>query len=284
MLKLSRWVVLGSIAALVACGSQGAVEDTSLQGAEETGDIAADLSTGVPIGTTLHTTANLNLRSGPSTNDKILHVIPDGASVVTVNRTTPVNGFYNVKHSGVEGWSYGAYLTTSGGGGGGGGGGGNSTERDKALTRASEGVGFSYWWGHGRWLSSGPSSSTHGSCSGSCPSCTHYGSYGADCSGFAAKVWVVPSSNNDLSVDEHPYSTYNFRFEDHGWKKISRGSLTGADAMVYHSGGEGHIYIYDKGDPWGAHWAYEAKGCSYGIQHDLRYATSAYQAIRRDGY
>ena len=31
-------------------------------------------------------------------------------------------------------------------------------------------------------------------------------------------------------------------------------------------------------------WAYEAKGCSYGIVHDLRTTSSAYRAIRRTGY
>jgi hypothetical protein len=30
--------------------------------------------------------------------------------------------------------------------------------------------------------------------------------------------------------------------------------------------------------------AYEAKGCSYGIQHDSRMVTSDYKPIRRDGY
>lgn len=274
-----RVLVVGSMVALFACSTQGPVEDTDLQGAEETGDVSSELSGGVPIGTQLKTTAALNLRTGAGTGYKILHVIPDGATVVTVNRTSPVNGWYNIKHSGTEGWSYGAYLVKAGGGGG-----GSSTARDQAIGRAQDGVGFSYWWGHGRWLSTGPTSNTKGSCLGSCPNCTHHGSYGADCSGYAAKVWVVPTSNSPISDDSHPYSTYNFRFESHGWHQISKGNLTKADALVYHSGGAGHIYIYDHGDPWGSHWAYEAKGCSYGIVHDLRTASSSYVAIRRDGY
>jgi hypothetical protein len=279
-----RVAVLGFVVGLAAaCSSQGPVDGSDLVGATETGAISDELSGGVPIGTTLVTTANLNLRTGASTSYKILHVIPKGASVVTVNRTTPVNGWYNIKHAGVIGWSYGAYLAKPQSGGGGGGG-GSSTARDDAIARASDGVGFSYWWGHGRWLSSGPSSSTKGSCSGSCPSCSHSGGYGADCSGFAAKVWQVPSSNSTLSVDSHPYSTYNFRFESHGWHTISRSNLTKGDALVYHSNGAGHIYIYDHGDPWGSHWAYEAKGCSYGIVHDVRTASSSYIAIRHDGW
>lgn len=274
-----RAVAMGSLVALFACSTQGPVDGTDLEGASETGEISSDLSGGVPIGTTLTTTSALNLRSGAGTNYKILHVIPQGASVLTVNRTTPVNGFYNVKHAGVEGWSYGAYLKSSGGGGGGG-----SAEVDKAIARAQDGVGFSYWWGHGRWLGAGPTSSTAGACSGSCPSCSHSGSYGADCSGYAAKVWVVPNSNDQLSVDSHPYSTYNFYNETPYWHVISRGSLARGDALVYNSGGAGHIYIYEKGDPWGSHWAYEAKGCSYGIVHDLRTASSSYKAIRRNGW
>src|SRR5258706_5612442 len=122
-----RTVAIGSLVALFACSAGGPDDGTTLEGASETGDVSAELSGGVPIGTTLHTTAALNLRTGASTNYKILHVIPQGAAVVTVNRTTPVNGFYNIKHAGQEGWSYGAYLT----GGGGGGGGGGSTQVDQ---------------------------------------------------------------------------------------------------------------------------------------------------------
>jgi hypothetical protein len=280
-----RSLAVGSLVALfvsvlAACSTQGPVDGTDLEGASESGDLSQELSGGVPIGTTLVTTSALNLRAGASTSDKILHVIPQGASVVTVNRTTPVNGFYNVKHSGVEGWAYGAYLKTNGGGGGGGG----SAAADQAIARAQDGVGFSYWWGHGRIMSTGPTSQTKGSCSGSCPSCSHSGSYGADCSGYAAKVWVVPGNNSQLDVDSHPYSTVNFYNDTTFWKVIAKGNLKKGDALVYNSNGEGHIYIYDSGDPWGSHWAYEAKGCSYGIVHDLRTASSAYKAIRRDGY
>ena len=38
----------------------------------------------------------------------------------------------------------------------------------------------------GRWRADG---TDHGSCSGSCPSCSHSGKYGADCSGLIAKAW-----------------------------------------------------------------------------------------------
>lgn len=270
-------VVVGLLA---ACTAGEPIGGGNLQGADETGQMSDQLAGGVPVGTTLVTTANLNLRSGSSTSDSILHVIPQGASVVTVNQTDPVDGFYNVEHAGVEGWAYGAYLATQ------------TTNPNTptsgdvqdAITRATEGLGFSYWWGHGRWLDTGVTQSNAGTCSGSCPSCSHGGSYGADCSGYVAKIWQVPSDNTDLAADSHPYSTYNFRYETHGWHQISRSDLQTGDALVYHSGSSGHIYIFDHGDPWGSHWAYEAKGCSYGIVHDVRTASSSYIAIRHDGW
>ena len=59
------------------------------------------------------------------------------------------------------------------------------------VSWAQYGMGYSYWWGNGRWRTD---KASPGSCSGSCPKCKHSGSYGADCSGFVAKVWRVPSS------------------------------------------------------------------------------------------
>jgi muramidase (phage lysozyme) len=70
----------------------------------------------VSAGQTLVTNANLNLRTSPSTSASILHVIPNGASVTVVSGT-PKNGWYNIKHGGVVGWSSGVYLEKPGGGG-----------------------------------------------------------------------------------------------------------------------------------------------------------------------
>ncbi len=173
----------------------------------------------------------------------------------------------------------------SGGSGGTGGSGGSGTSvTQDAINRAKAGVGFSYWWAHGRFLPTGPTLSIAGSCSGNCPSCTHSGSYGGDCSGFAGKVWQVPSSNTDMSIDSHPYSTLDFSQDTSQWSTVDRGSMKQADAMVYRSGGAGHIFIYDHGDGWGSMYAYECKGCSYGCTADMRTASSSYHAIRRTGY
>ncbi|HET7034298.1 MAG TPA: SH3 domain-containing protein [Thermomicrobiaceae bacterium] len=55
------------------------------------------------------TTANLNLRAGPSYDDKVLTVMPSG-SAVTVNGD-PRDGFYPVSYHGTSGWALGTYLS-----------------------------------------------------------------------------------------------------------------------------------------------------------------------------
>lgn len=257
-------------------------EGTELTSADESATIEGELSAGVAIGSTLKTTTGLNLRSGPGTSYAVRLVIPGGATVTTVNTASPSNGFYNIKYNGVTGWSSGAYLTlvsspSTGGTG-------TSTARDAAIVRAQQGVGFSYWWGHGRWLASGATSSTKGSCTGNCPSCSHGGSYGADCSGYVAKIWQVPSSNTNLATDSHPYSTATFVGSSSQWSTIARASAVKGDALVYNSNGAGHIVLYESGDAWGNFWTYEARGCSYGIVHNLRSVTSSYKTIRRAGW
>lgn len=148
-----------------------------------------------------------------------------------------------------------------------------------AINLAKSGVGFSYWWGGGCWKAGG----TKGSCSGSCPSCSHSGSWGADCSGYVAKAWQVPKTS-DISTCSHPYSTDNFYNEEREWKTIPRSQAKRGDALVYRKNGAGHIFLVDSGDPWGTMKAYEAKGCSYGIVYNSRTASSDYKAIRRNGF
>jgi hypothetical protein len=137
-------------------------------------------------------------------------------------------------------------------------------------------VGFSYRWGGGCWS---PGSSAIGACYGSCPNCTHSGEWGADCSGYVSKIWQTPNAQPVTECD-HPYSTYNFFFESTHWNTIPRSSARKGDAYVRN----GHIFLYDRGDPWGALFAYEAKGCHYGIVHDNRTADSSYKVIRRNGF
>ncbi|MFH1812036.1 MAG: hypothetical protein ABIJ09_25075 [Pseudomonadota bacterium] len=152
--------------------------------------------------------------------------------------------------------------------------------RDAIINLAKSGVSYSYWWGHGRWRSDG---AQHGSCSGSCPGCSHSGSYGADCSGFVAKTWQVPGPS-PVTTDAHPYSTREFRYNTTHWTRVSRDSAKRADAFVYRNDANtgGHIVLYESGDAWGQIWSYEARGCSYGIVRNLRSLSSAYIGIRRN--
>lgn len=57
------------------------------------------------------TTADLNLRSGPSLTDAVLRVIPFGAQV-SYGLNQEVNGYVPVIYDGSEGWSSSAYLDT----------------------------------------------------------------------------------------------------------------------------------------------------------------------------
>ncbi len=244
---------------------------------------AAGVTGSVPVGSVLETVTNLNFRTGPSTSYKVLDVLVGGTQVKTVEANAQ-NKYYKIEHKGMVGWSHGGYMRVVGGGSEPNPSPPPSSAVDEAMARAKAGVGFSYWWGHARWLPSGPSYSTKGSCYGSCPSCSHSGSYGADCSGYLAKIWQVPAGNDDITHDWHPYSTATFYGSSSQWTTVSRSSLEEADALVYRNGGAGHIFLYEKGDGWGSMWAYECKGCSAGCVKNLRTAGSAYKAIRRSGY
>ena len=184
-----------------------------------------------------------------------------------------------MNYKGTKGWCSGQYLTPYSTTSGGGGSSGNASV-DEAMKRAQSGVGFSYHWGGGCW---DPNSSSRGSCMGSCPSCTHSGTWGADCSGFVAKAWQVPGPSA-LTTCEHPYSTYDFYNTHAHWSDVSRSNARRGDAFVYNKGGEGHIFLYDSGDGWGWITSYECRGCAAGCVKNSRTADSSYKAIRRAGF
>ncbi|MBI5533344.1 MAG: SH3 domain-containing protein [Deltaproteobacteria bacterium] len=293
--RIVQLIATAGVALAMACGcsANGPVDSEELYGApDDIGESSAGMTGSVPIGSTLQTTTGVNFRKGPGTSYSVIRVLPSGSQVVTTGQTSSSNSFYKVTHQGSTGWVHGAYLKliSQGGEGGSGGSGGGQVDppatgaRAQAIQRAEAAVGFSYWWGHGRWRPEGPTSSTKGSCSGSCPSCSHSGSYGADCSGMVAKAWEVPSSNDDITVDSHPYSTGNFISSTAQWSIISRGSLKSADALAYNNGSSGHVVLYDSGDGWGSMWVYECKGCSAGCVHNIRTCSSSYKGVRRAGY
>jgi uncharacterized protein YraI len=283
---LSRTVVALSLPILLAACGQASVDIQSenLLGADETGVLEGALTGGVAAGTELRTTSNLNLRTSPSMEASVLRTMPAGSRVTAVTGM-PKGSWYEVRHNGLTGWSHGGWLrldapvvgsapVASAPVG---------DARKQMIARAQSGVGFSYWWGHGRWRPEGPTASTRGACTGACPDCSHSGSYGADCSGYIAKIWEVPGWNDELTQDSHPYSTYNFYNEETAWRGISRGALQPGDALVYRSGGAGHIALYESGDAWGSLWLYEARSCGNGIVHNLRGLDGSYKAIRRAG-
>jgi hypothetical protein len=106
-MSLPRAAWIAAALTLAACAPS--TPDTDLVAEEAPADGDAALSGSIPAGSTLIATTDVNLRSGPSTSDQILHVVPAGATV-TVLAADPNNGFYNVKHNGVAGFSYGAYY------------------------------------------------------------------------------------------------------------------------------------------------------------------------------
>ena len=239
------------------------------------------------LGGTMRVTAtSLNLRMGPGTANAIVTAMPCGAEVTVLGG--PTNGWWNVRFGASQGWASGAYLAvptafdpaTCGGtsmpppAG-------TPPEVGDIFSRAEQAVGFSYYWGHGSWRDDG---TQHGSCSGSCPSCTHTGQYGADCSGFVAKAWQIPGPS-PITTDAHPYSTHSFYFDTSTqWTRVDRATARPADAFTYNSGSAGHIVLFESGaDPWGATWVYEARGCATGVVHNLRTVGSGYVAIRRQG-
>jgi uncharacterized protein YgiM (DUF1202 family) len=58
----------------------------------------------------------LNLRSGPSTSDSVVAVMPDGAEVTVTGAAQ--NGFYPVTYGNQSGWAFGEFLSFDGGGSG----------------------------------------------------------------------------------------------------------------------------------------------------------------------
>ncbi len=254
---------------------------------------SVDVEPAMPtMGATMRVTAtSLNLRSGVGTSNAILTSMSCGTTVTVLGG--PTTGWYNVRAGAFTGWASGAYLVASAAF--------DPTvcgdaptptmdagttapttppEVSQIFTLARSAVGYSYYWGHGSWRTDG---SDHGSCSGSCPSCSHTGRYGADCSGFVAKVWQIPSASA-VTTDLHPYSTYNFVNSTTRWSRVSRDAIRPGDALTYNTNGAGHIVLFESGsDPWGSVWTYEARGCATGIVHNLRTAGSAYVTIRREG-
>ena len=74
------------------------------------GDYLTRLSSDPVIVGSAVTTANVNLRSGPSTGHQVLRVVAKGSTVKITN--TVQNGFRYVIHNGLAGWMYTQYLSS----------------------------------------------------------------------------------------------------------------------------------------------------------------------------
>jgi hypothetical protein len=124
------------LAALVAMGSVAcsAAQGDGSEVLESTADELATTGPTYQAGTTLRTTANLNLRSAGSINANILRVMPSGSNV-TVRVASGANAWVAVRFNGYDGWAHTSYLTpvNNGGGGGGGNPGGYSATRGGKL-------------------------------------------------------------------------------------------------------------------------------------------------------
>jgi hypothetical protein len=285
MIRITAAALLAACIACTGCAAKLGADD----GDPDSGDLGLGGAALVPGGMARVTATSLNLRGGVGTSAAIEAMMPCGTEVAVLDgpSTMPVGGWWNIRYapaSGtVTGWASGTYLVADAAFlpsmCGGGSDGGTSPGSDGIFALAKLAVGYSYYWGHGSWRDD---ATAPGSCSGSCPSCTHSGQYGADCSGFVAKVWQVPSAS-PITLDAHPYSTANFYNDQVYWKQLPRSTLAPADALVRRDATSGHIALFESGaDPFGAVWLYEARGCATGVVHDLRTVDSSYIAIRRN--
>ena len=149
------------------------------EGDELTSDESA-IEGSVTVGETLETTANLNLRTGPSTGHSIITVIPDGTHVV-VQSSTHSGGFYKIKYGSHVGWSSGLYLKKAGG-----------SSASGAVARASE------WVDAGMPYCGGSNGGTDYICGGTCrrtgaANRSEWNPYRSDCSGLVSYAWGLPA-------------------------------------------------------------------------------------------
>lgn len=286
------------LAAAGCTGEAGVHEDPAAQlpradPEPDEADYTTQTHYNLPVGATVEVcrvSYGLNNRSGPGTKYMVLRVLGRGTLASITRRS---GNWARLEISGRVGWSYGKYLcvvsapspapTPGPAPAPAPAPGVFDATRDGIINTAAAFVGFSYWWGGARFPAPWDDPQSKGK--GTCTSSTyggHSGSHGADCSGFVGKVWHL-SAALPFDANKHPYSTHSFYHGTNHWSRISRSSARRADALVYRSGGKGHVVIYHKGDPWGSVWTFEARGCAYGVRHNLRTLSSSYRARRRHG-
>ena len=151
--------------------------------------------------------------------------------------------------------------------------------RQGAIEICRAAVGYSYWWGGAAFQNGAERGACSTTSSDGCPDCVHSGAHGADCSGLISKCWQLTEAL-PMERDLSPYSTAEYINPGKYWDIIDRADAKAGDALVYRSNGKGHIVLVEKSDAWGQLWVYEARGCRFGIVHDLRSFGEEYKAIR----
>lgn len=96
-------------AAILTLSGCAAQRTEGADDSEEAGSNEEGVSGALPVGSKLTATANVNLRSEPSTAAKILDVVMNGSTVI-LQTSEPSNGFYQISYNGTIGWSSGKYL------------------------------------------------------------------------------------------------------------------------------------------------------------------------------
>src|SRR5690242_14421250 len=131
-----KWLAVVALVAVGCGGGQSTVESIELKGVDEEVGTSADAITAcVTAKSTLQTTADLNLRTGPATTYGVIVTMPANSLVIEWGGGCPTSGWYKVYFGGISGWASGSYLTqvTSA-----------YSVRDEAIARAQGAVGFSY--------------------------------------------------------------------------------------------------------------------------------------------
>ena len=230
-----------------------------------------------PLGTTLYEWA--------AENAPIIRMLPD-LCVVTVANINPKNGYYQVVHAGTWGWIHGSELrkhhdTVEG----------LSPRRREALALAQSAMGFSYWWGHGRWVASGPTAfpvENVGECDGSCPKCEHWATgpeeYGADCSGFMSTIWGFWDTDPESAHDG--FRTARFAKPHKKLRRIPIEEALTGDAVMYYDEAKQRGHIFMVGSPMdetGRLPSYECMGCEEGCRPNVRWKAKlgSWFALRR---
>jgi hypothetical protein len=223
------------------------------------------------------------------TGSTVLRIVANKATVKIVV-AAPTNGRYKVEVAdAVWGWIAGSAITLAYHY--------NSSvtpSRANALKRARVAMGFSYWWGHGRWngaTTGGPTPSNRGVCTGDCPSCTHKANgsleYGADCIHFVDTIWGA-GTDTDPGTDGNGCSISQFRNATGtgcvpGKKVTSMTKVKAADVMALTS----HIFLVAENyRSSGLESTYECVSCADGCKRMSRNLNTLVSpvAVTRNGW